>query len=78
MISVKINGVERLSIGLSKTADIQSLGQAVARACSFVQSAAKLKAHVNTGELREKIFTDIRIKGMEVHGEVYTKAPQGE
>ena len=77
MIGVKFDGLSKLYKELDMAADPKALESAVGKACSLVQSAARLGAHVNTGELREKILTDVRRKGLEVHGEVYTNVPQG-
>ena len=77
MITVQIDGIGRICKELDLAVDRRLLERAVREACSYVQSAAKLKAHVNSGELREKIMTDVRVKGREIHGEVYTNVPQG-
>lgn len=77
MIAFQISGVEQICRQLDTAVDMRLTERAVKEACSYVQSAAKLKAHVNSGELREKILTDVHTKGHEVHGEVYTNVPQG-
>lgn len=77
MITVRIDGIGRICKELDTAINAHVLEGAVREACNYVQSAAKLKAHVNSGELREKIMMEVRAKGREIHGEVYTNVPQG-
>lgn len=76
MISAKVKNVEELCEKMDTLVEIQALERGVGRAAVFVQDVAKLGAHVNSGELREKIFADTDTKGFEVKGIVYTNVPQ--
>lgn len=77
MIYVKFYGIEKIFAQIDAVGNERELEIAVGQAITFVQGAAKEKAHINTGELREKIFTSMESKGGAVKGIVYTNVPQG-
>lgn len=76
MISVRCENEDEICRRIENLIQMQQLEAAVGRACVFVQDIAKLGAHINTGELREKILVDTCRKGSEVFGIVYTNVPQ--
>lgn len=76
MISVKITNLDQVCEKLDSISEVKILEKGVGKAVDHVQEIAKLGAHVNTGELREKIFADTETKGLEVKGIVYTNVPQ--
>ncbi|MDD3796826.1 MAG: HK97 gp10 family phage protein [Lachnospiraceae bacterium] len=70
-MSVSTMNLNGLIKDLDKLSDLD-LRRAVGRGISIVQQAAKLGVHVQNGELRNSIFTDVREQDGKVIGTCYT------
>jgi HK97 gp10 family phage protein len=66
-----IVGVDKLKRKLDKIASI-SLEKPTQKAISLVQESAKSNVAVDSGELRESIYTDVQTEGERVIGTCYT------
>lgn len=72
MSDIKTEGLDKVLVRLKEVADIESVKQAMGRACALVEGAAKRKAPKDTGELRRSITSKVEQDGNDVIGIVFT------
>lgn len=71
-MSVKIQGLDRITQFIDGTGDPEKLKQAIGQACALVERSAKEKAPKDTGALRRSITSEVRDSGGEISGVVFT------
>ena len=71
MATVSIKGIERLTQRFNKIADME-LKDTVNKATQLVHGQAKTLAPADTGQLRGSIHMQVKNKGNEIEGRVYT------
>lgn len=71
-MSVRIEGLEELDKLLEKIKSSKHFEEALGKCCALVEKEAKQKAPKDTGELRRSIKSEIRSKGDEIVGVVFT------
>lgn len=71
-----VEGISELEKKLNNMAKLDAVKQ-VSAAIQEVRSAAVLRCPVDTGELRQSIYTEMKIEGEAVQGICFTEKPYG-
>ena len=71
-MSIQFDGLNEVLDALEDVADVDTISNALSKACLLVERSAKQKAPKGTGELRRSITSEVREEGGEIVGVVYT------